>query len=234
MEKQDVKAVILRVTIDGQEVVTAALGESMTGVPATTDMHFRNGAVAFFYVSTLLLRLVDQKVVTLDDPLADLAARSARCRTGHAAHAGQLDGRLPRLRAESEAEPGGVRRSLPPVDAPGADRPRPLHAAGLRTRDQLGLLPHRLRHPGAGAGEDHRPAAGRRPAGAGPRPHGPAQHRRLVDAADHRAGPARLQRGAAPGPRHPRRHAFPRGVDLLESRPGPSPRAPSRPPTSST
>jgi CubicO group peptidase (beta-lactamase class C family) len=70
MSKQDVKAVILRVTIDGQEVVTAALGESMTGVPATTDMHFRNGAVAFFYVSTLLLRLVDQQLVSLDDSLA--------------------------------------------------------------------------------------------------------------------------------------------------------------------
>ena len=70
MEQQDVKAVILRVTIDGQEIVTEALGESMTGVPATTEMHFRNGAVAFFYVATLLLRLVDQKVVTLDDSLA--------------------------------------------------------------------------------------------------------------------------------------------------------------------
>jgi CubicO group peptidase (beta-lactamase class C family) len=70
MEKQDVKAVILRVTIDGQEIVTAALGESMTGVPATPDMHFRNGAVAIFYMSTLLLRLVDQQQVTLDDPLA--------------------------------------------------------------------------------------------------------------------------------------------------------------------
>jgi CubicO group peptidase (beta-lactamase class C family) len=70
MSKQDVNAVILRVTIDGQEVVTAALGESMTGVPATTEMHFRNGAVAFFYVSTLLLRLVDQQLVSLDDSLA--------------------------------------------------------------------------------------------------------------------------------------------------------------------
>jgi CubicO group peptidase (beta-lactamase class C family) len=70
MAKQDAKAVIVRVTIDGQEIVTAALGESMTGVPATTDMHFRNGAVAIFYVATLLLRLVDQGVVTLDDPLA--------------------------------------------------------------------------------------------------------------------------------------------------------------------
>src|SRR5215207_2368718 len=69
MEQQDVKAVILRVTIDGQEIVTEALGESMTGVPATTEMHFRNGAVAFFYVATLLLRLVDQQVVTLDDTI---------------------------------------------------------------------------------------------------------------------------------------------------------------------
>src|SRR5215212_8374099 len=70
MAKYDLKAVILRVTIDGQEVVTEALGESMTGVPATTDMHFRNGAVAFTYMTTLLLQLVDQGVVRLDDTLA--------------------------------------------------------------------------------------------------------------------------------------------------------------------
>jgi CubicO group peptidase (beta-lactamase class C family) len=70
MEKQDLNAVIVRVTIDGQEIVTEALGESMTGVPATTDMHFRNGAVVVSYMSTLLLRLVDQNVVALDDPLA--------------------------------------------------------------------------------------------------------------------------------------------------------------------
>lgn len=70
MEQQDLKAVILRVTINGQEIVTEALGESMTGVPATAEMHFRNGAVAISYISTLLLRLVDQNVVALDDPLA--------------------------------------------------------------------------------------------------------------------------------------------------------------------
>jgi CubicO group peptidase (beta-lactamase class C family) len=70
MAKYDLKAVILRVTIDGQEVVTEALGESMTGVPATTDMHFRNGAVAFSYMTTLLLQLVDQGAIRLDDPLA--------------------------------------------------------------------------------------------------------------------------------------------------------------------
>ena len=71
MELRHLNAVILRVTIGGQEVVTAALGESMTGVPATTDMHFRNGAVAISYMATLLLRLVDQGMVALDDPLAN-------------------------------------------------------------------------------------------------------------------------------------------------------------------
>ena len=51
-------------------MVTSASGESMTGVPATTDMHFRNGAVAISYVATLLLRLVDEKKVSLDDKLS--------------------------------------------------------------------------------------------------------------------------------------------------------------------
>jgi CubicO group peptidase (beta-lactamase class C family) len=41
----------------------------MTGVAATPDMHFRNGAVAFAYVGTLLMRFVDQKKVTLDDTI---------------------------------------------------------------------------------------------------------------------------------------------------------------------
>ena len=42
----------------------------MTGVPATTAMHFRNGAVAISYVSTLLLLLVDESKVGLDDKLS--------------------------------------------------------------------------------------------------------------------------------------------------------------------
>ncbi len=69
MAKHDLKAVILRVTIAGEDVVTTALGESMTGVPATPEMRFRNGAVAFAYLSTLLLRFVDQGLVNLDDTI---------------------------------------------------------------------------------------------------------------------------------------------------------------------
>lgn len=70
MAEANLKAVIVRVTIDGKEIVTAALGESMTGVPATTDMHFRNGAVAISYVSTLLLLLAEEGKVSLDDKVA--------------------------------------------------------------------------------------------------------------------------------------------------------------------
>jgi CubicO group peptidase (beta-lactamase class C family) len=70
MAQAHLKSVIVRVTVDGKEVVTQAVGESMTGVPATTGMHFRNGAVAISYVSTLLLKLVDEKKVSLDDKLS--------------------------------------------------------------------------------------------------------------------------------------------------------------------
>jgi len=70
MAQDHLKAVIVRVTEDGKEIVTQAVGESMPGVPATTAMHFRNGAVAISYVSTLLLKLVDEKRVSLDDKLS--------------------------------------------------------------------------------------------------------------------------------------------------------------------
>jgi CubicO group peptidase (beta-lactamase class C family) len=71
MTQYHLKAAIVRVTINGEEIVTKALGESITGVPATADMHFRNGAVAISYMSTLLLQLVDQKVVSLDDKVSN-------------------------------------------------------------------------------------------------------------------------------------------------------------------
>jgi CubicO group peptidase (beta-lactamase class C family) len=70
MERGHLKAVIVRVTENGQEVLTRAFGESMTGVPATATMHFRNGAVAISYVATLLLKLVERGTVGLDDKLS--------------------------------------------------------------------------------------------------------------------------------------------------------------------
>lgn len=70
LTQSNLNAVIVRVTVAGDEVVTAAVGESMTGVPATPAMHFRNGAVAISYMSTLLLKLAEEGTVGLDDKLA--------------------------------------------------------------------------------------------------------------------------------------------------------------------
>ena len=70
VQADHLRAVLVKVTVDGQQIVRQAVGESMTGVPATTDMHFRNGAVAISYMSTLLLMLVDEGTVSLDDKLS--------------------------------------------------------------------------------------------------------------------------------------------------------------------
>jgi CubicO group peptidase (beta-lactamase class C family) len=69
MTQDSLKAVIVRVTVDGKVVDMQAFGDSMTGVPATTDMQFRNGAVAFEYLSNLLLQYVDEHTVSLNDTI---------------------------------------------------------------------------------------------------------------------------------------------------------------------
>ncbi|WP_308465964.1 serine hydrolase domain-containing protein [Rathayibacter soli] len=69
MQTENLKAVIVRVTVGNKVVSMQAFGDSMTGVKATTDMHFRNGAVAFEYVCTLLLEYVDEHKVSLDDTI---------------------------------------------------------------------------------------------------------------------------------------------------------------------
>lgn len=70
MGARHLRSVIVRVTVAGEPVLTEAFGESMPGIPATTDMHFRNGAVAITYMATALLQLVDEGKVSLTDKLS--------------------------------------------------------------------------------------------------------------------------------------------------------------------
>jgi CubicO group peptidase (beta-lactamase class C family) len=70
MDERHLRAVIVEITRRGETVISEAFGETMTGVPATVDMHFRNGAVAISYVATVLLQLVDEGTVSLDDKLS--------------------------------------------------------------------------------------------------------------------------------------------------------------------
>jgi CubicO group peptidase (beta-lactamase class C family) len=68
--RHGIRAVIFQATRNGHPILTKAYGDSQTGVPATTSMHFRNGAVAISYMSTLLLRLADQHKLKLDDKVS--------------------------------------------------------------------------------------------------------------------------------------------------------------------
>jgi CubicO group peptidase (beta-lactamase class C family) len=69
MKSDHLRAVIVKVTQGDKVIINEAFGESMTGVPATTAMHFRNGAVAFSYLGTLLMQFVDEHKVKLDDTI---------------------------------------------------------------------------------------------------------------------------------------------------------------------
>jgi D-alanyl-D-alanine carboxypeptidase len=66
----DLEAVIVSVKVGKVPVLTEAWGESMTGLQATPDMHFRNGAVAIAYLATVLLQLEDRGLISLDDKLS--------------------------------------------------------------------------------------------------------------------------------------------------------------------
>jgi CubicO group peptidase (beta-lactamase class C family) len=70
MAEYKLKAVIVRVTTAGEDTYTGALGESMTGVPATPAMHVRNGFIAYSYMTTMLLEFVDENKISLDDKLS--------------------------------------------------------------------------------------------------------------------------------------------------------------------
>jgi D-alanyl-D-alanine carboxypeptidase len=66
----DLEAVLVKVTVGGRELVTTAVGESMTDVPATPAMHFRTGSVGIAFMGTVLLQLVEEGRADLDDPVS--------------------------------------------------------------------------------------------------------------------------------------------------------------------
>lgn len=65
--KLGLESVIVNVRRGGETVIRQSFGSSQTNVPATTDMHFRNGAVAISYMANLLLQYVDAGQARLTD-----------------------------------------------------------------------------------------------------------------------------------------------------------------------
>jgi len=70
-ESESLGSVIIGVWRAGEPVLIGALGETLTGVPATVDMHHRTGNVGHSLVETVLLQQVEKGTLALDDPLSD-------------------------------------------------------------------------------------------------------------------------------------------------------------------
>lgn len=68
--EHDLASLIVQVRIGGEVISEFAQGAAMSGVPATTGDHFRNGAVAIAYLAAALLRLDERRELGLDKPIA--------------------------------------------------------------------------------------------------------------------------------------------------------------------
>lgn len=69
MQEDDLRGVLVSVGRGDQEIVTAALGESVDGVPLSTDLRFFDGAVVFTHLGTLMLLLDRDGVLDMDAPI---------------------------------------------------------------------------------------------------------------------------------------------------------------------
>lgn len=134
VQKYPIRGVTFGVWTGGKEVVTGALGESLPGVPATRDVHFRTGNIAEGIMTTLLLQMVDGGHVSLDDrvakwfpdfPEADAVTLGmlANSTSGYADYVTSVAfGKKFELDPFQQWTPNeilDIARSLPPVFAPG-------------------------------------------------------------------------------------------------------------------
>ena len=68
-EEYALGSLLAEVRIDGEIAGQVALGDAMSGEPVTLDGRFRNGAVAITYVSAVMLKLAEDGVIDLDEPI---------------------------------------------------------------------------------------------------------------------------------------------------------------------
>lgn len=70
MRENHLMAAIVRVQRGRRPVVTAALGNTMTNVPATPDMSWRIGSIAIPFMTTVMLQLRDEGKLSLNDTVS--------------------------------------------------------------------------------------------------------------------------------------------------------------------
>jgi CubicO group peptidase (beta-lactamase class C family) len=69
MQDGDLRGVLVSVARGDEEIVTAGLGESVDGVPASPEQRFFDGAVVFTHLGTLMLLLDRDGVLDIDAPI---------------------------------------------------------------------------------------------------------------------------------------------------------------------
>ena len=69
-DRVQAQAVLFGMWVGDREVLTTALGHSMTSVPARTDMHYRIGGITETFQATLLARLAEEGRLDLDAPIS--------------------------------------------------------------------------------------------------------------------------------------------------------------------
>ena len=91
--KYQLNAIILSAEQNGQPLYRTALGLSTSGVPASTDMHFRVGGVGWQLLSTVLLRMIEQDParLALTESSVDVVSGLSPRRPGNGAHAGRVE-----------------------------------------------------------------------------------------------------------------------------------------------
>ena len=70
MAELDLRSAIVSVKVGDTPVISKAWGESADGQTATLDMHWRIGSIGIAYLTTALLQLQDQGVLSIDDKLS--------------------------------------------------------------------------------------------------------------------------------------------------------------------
>ena len=136
MARNHLKAVIVQVRSNGRTVFNKAFGESMSGVPATPDMHFRNGALAFTYMATLLLEFVDQKKVTLQTKLAKYFPNLPNANQVTLKDLAQMTSGYADYVYEPEFQDGLLPRPISAVESRRAHPYRDVQADPVRTREK--------------------------------------------------------------------------------------------------
>lgn len=69
-DEHALQSLLVQVRVDGAVVSTVVLGDALTGVPISEDGRFRNGAVAIMYVAATMLRMAEEGMIDIDEPIA--------------------------------------------------------------------------------------------------------------------------------------------------------------------